>query len=125
VLQCAPYKFFGCDLVNYFKGTLFRFPLRNATTARASAIINTPQTRADISNLLDKFQQAIHQTLLFVRNVRRIEVYELDDTDGTAAFQFFGEGLMDDISVCDRYYGGFVHIELKKRARKGLVHPQA
>lgn len=36
--QFAPYQAFGCDAKSYFRGTLFRFPLRTAQQAAKSRI---------------------------------------------------------------------------------------
>lgn len=35
--QCAPFKFFGCDLRQRFKGTMFRFPLRSEAMAKKAS----------------------------------------------------------------------------------------
>ena len=77
ILQCEPYLFFGCDLNSRFHGTLFRFPLRTEVTSKASEIKNVSPSEASVKELLDAFRRTIHLTLLFVRNVRRIEVYQL------------------------------------------------
>jgi sacsin len=36
--QFAPFTFFGCNLRDPFRGTLFRFPLRTEELARESEI---------------------------------------------------------------------------------------
>jgi hypothetical protein len=91
----------------YFKGTLFRFPLRNEATARASAIIKTPQTHADVQKLLDMFKKAVHESLLFVRNVRRIEVYEVNDATISIGPQLLYEA---EVMPIDPSQGDSVHI---------------
>jgi sacsin len=79
--------FFGCDLVHRFPGTLFRFPLRSEVTAKASEIKSEALSNTRVMGLLDDFRAYVHLTLLFVRNVRRVEVYELPEA---------GEGVSDE-----------------------------
>jgi sacsin len=55
-MQCEPYLLFGCDLERRFEGTLFRFPLRTADTARSSEIKNVYYTDEEIDQLLQSFR---------------------------------------------------------------------
>ena len=73
--QFSPYLFFGCSLQQRFDGTLFRFPLRSSACAHASEIKQDPSTLADIRELLESFRTSALSTLLFLKNVRTIEVY--------------------------------------------------
>ena len=58
-----------------FKGTLFRFPIRNAS--HRSEISDRYFTSKEIRSLLqNKFRNAIQDTLVFLRNVESIEVFE-------------------------------------------------
>jgi sacsin len=78
--QFGPFTFFGCDMKNHFDGTLFRFPLRDAGVAGASEIKSTPCTAEDVQALFEKFIENNNaaQTLLFLKNVRKVSVHVTD-----------------------------------------------
>ena len=76
--QFAGYKdVFGCDLLNTYHGTLFRFPLRTADAARLSEIKQETYPVSSVRELFAKFQESAARTLLFLKNVRKIGVYEI------------------------------------------------
>lgn len=58
-----------------FNGTLFRFPLRDAVAAAASDIKATPTTPADVLGLFEALRGALPAALLFLKSVRRVEVW--------------------------------------------------
>uniref|UniRef100_A0A7S2UD61 U-box domain-containing protein n=1 Tax=Attheya septentrionalis TaxID=420275 RepID=A0A7S2UD61_9STRA len=74
--QMSPYCHFGCDMQTKFQGTLFRFPFRTESTAAESEISKTQCAKdGAIDGLVDSFKKVISKYLLFLRNVKRIEVY--------------------------------------------------
>ncbi|KAE9228403.1 hypothetical protein PF005_g4335 [Phytophthora fragariae] len=74
--QFAPFKnVFGCDLEHHYNGTLFRFPLRSSVLAEASEIKRRGYSHNEIVDLFKSFQTSIIDTMLFLRNVRKVEVY--------------------------------------------------
>ncbi|GMF38734.1 unnamed protein product [Phytophthora fragariaefolia] len=74
--QFAPFKnVFGCDLEHHYKGTLFRFPLRTSALAESSEIKRRGYSHNEILDLFRSFQVSIIDTMLFLRNVRKVEVY--------------------------------------------------
>jgi len=74
--QFAPFQdVFGCDLEHHYKGTLFRFPLRNSVLAESSEIKRRGYSHLEIVDLFKSFQGSIIDTMLFLRNVRKVEVY--------------------------------------------------
>ncbi|CAI5741174.1 unnamed protein product [Peronospora destructor] len=74
--QFAPYKdVFGCDLEHHYRGTLFRFPLRNIALAECSEIKRRGYSHHEIVELFKSFQGLIVDLMLFLRNVRKVEVY--------------------------------------------------
>lgn len=80
--QMKPYVKFGCDMENRFNGTLFRFPFRNAITASESEI-SKKEYGDDIAlqELLNSFKNVVSKVVLFLRNVKRVEVHIEDDDD--------------------------------------------
>ncbi|KAG3135578.1 hypothetical protein PI126_g18191 [Phytophthora idaei] len=80
--QFAPFKgVFGCDLEHHYKGTLFRFPLRDSSLAESSEIKRRGYSHREIVELFKSFQASIIDTLLFLRNVRKVEVYYQPEID--------------------------------------------
>ena len=67
---------FGCDLTRPYPATMFRFPLRSENAAKASEIKPEAYTADDVRRLFEQFRPRAAQTLLFLKNVRKISVYE-------------------------------------------------
>lgn len=69
------FRHFGCDFEESFNGTLFRFPLRTTSLARQSEISKRRYTAEDIISSLETLVENLPNHLLFLRNLRTIEVY--------------------------------------------------
>jgi len=77
--QFEPYLLYGCNLRTKFNGTLFRFPLRNEVTVKKSQIKHDPSSVEDVLALFQSFKLVANDALLFLRNVRRVEVQVCDE----------------------------------------------
>jgi hypothetical protein len=73
--QFAPYEFFGCNMSDGYKGTLFRFPLRTPVCARKSEISQRSYSLPDVDGLLGNLSAQLANHLLFLRSVSSIELY--------------------------------------------------
>ena len=73
--QFQPYCHFGCNLTDNFDGTLFRFPLRNHTTASESEISKTVYLKKSLDEMITGMEDAIPKMLLFLRNVVQVELF--------------------------------------------------
>jgi sacsin len=73
--QFQPFKHFGCDFKDQYKGTLFRFPLRTAALARRSEISKRSYTVSEIGENLKSFSTLLADHLIFLRSVKTIEIY--------------------------------------------------
>ena len=74
--QMKPFCYFGNNCRDHFDGTLFRFPFRNDTTAAQSEISKCQAAKGEaIDLLITNFKNAIKKAPLFLRNVKRIEMY--------------------------------------------------
>ncbi|XP_020275406.1 sacsin [Asparagus officinalis] len=73
--QFSPFLHFGCDLQQSFPGTLFRFPLRNEMAASRSQIKREKYSPEDVELLFSSFSTVVSETLLFLRNVKKISVF--------------------------------------------------
>ena len=79
--QFKPFCFFGNDLgAKPFQGTLFRFPLRTKDLTGDSEISKASYDDPTlVHELIASFRATAERFLLFLRNVRRIEMFILDD----------------------------------------------
>ena len=84
-----PYSLFGCRAAagNAYDGTLFRLPLRSAEQAERSLLRKVPYTMANVESIFGKFRSEACEMLLFLKNVRRLELYDVAPAgaDGAAA----------------------------------------
>lgn len=70
-----PYLHFGCTLQQRYSGTLFRFPLRSQQAAAVSEIKGSECTVDSVLQLFEGFRAQLPQALLFLKSVRKVEVY--------------------------------------------------
>jgi hypothetical protein len=68
-----------------FPGTLFRFPLRNSTTAATSDIKPHPTSPQQALELLLSLQDVLPQALLFLKSLRQVEVWVVGDVAAATA----------------------------------------
>ena len=85
--QFEPFLLFGCDLRSKFDGTLFRFPLRTADGAKNSEIKKEHYPLDHVADLLASFREQASRTLLFLHNIKSVEVYHAGE-DGTPTPRF-------------------------------------
>lgn len=62
-----------------FHGTIIRLPLRTAENAARSEIANDVITTNNILELFDTFKSEALESLLFLKNIEKIEMYELSE----------------------------------------------
>ncbi|GLT87071.1 hypothetical protein SLE2022_051720 [Rubroshorea leprosula] len=78
--QFSPFLHFGCDLQQFFPGTLFRFPLRTAAVASRSQIKKEGYAPEDVMSLFSSFSAVVSDALLFLRNVKAVSIYIKEGT---------------------------------------------
>ncbi|KAL3825148.1 hypothetical protein ACJIZ3_021177 [Penstemon smallii] len=76
--QFFPYCSFGCDMKSPFRGTLFRFPLRNADQAANSKLSKQAYCEDDISSMFVQLYEEGILSLLFLKSILSIEMYVWD-----------------------------------------------
>merc|ERR1712166_763345 len=79
--QFLPYEMFGNDMKTYYNGTLFRLPLRTDLNSNNDEIKRTTCNIDTITKLLEDFQRVAVQSLLFLRNVKKIRVFVVDEEE--------------------------------------------
>ena len=82
--QVAPFEgLFGCKIKGAeqggYSGTLFRFPFRNSVTASRSSISGYKCDKNNYTELVKCLRDSADTLLIFLRNVRRVELYELHE----------------------------------------------
>ncbi|CDP11009.1 unnamed protein product [Coffea canephora] len=77
--QFSPYCGYGCDMKNPFRGTFFRFPLRNADQAANSKLSKQSYSEDDISLMFDQLYEEGVFSLLFLKSILSIEMCVWDD----------------------------------------------
>ena len=90
---------FDCDAGSFqsgfYRGTMFRFPLRTQPSALSSSLYNEEKMR----ELLENFEADARHLLLFLRSVERISIYERDRTSKTCRLVYRVE--LSDSCVAD------------------------
>ena len=81
----------GCFRSGFYRGTMFRFPLRTQPSSLSNSLYNEEKMR----ELLENFEADARLLLLFLRNVERISVYERDRSSKTCRLVYRVE-LADD-----------------------------
>ena len=90
--QLNPYCVFGNNMKDRFNGTLFRFPFRNKDTASESEISNNQWNENNaIDNLVDQFKSVVPKFLLFLRHVKKIEVYIEESEEITPRLLYYAD----------------------------------
>ena len=82
--QFLPFdELFGCNIFKLqaqgFQGTIFRFPFRSSA-CRRSEICTKCYIRKDIDCFVQQLQNDASNILLFLKNVKQVEVFVLDKT---------------------------------------------
>ena len=77
----APFNPMGLDLKSEFKGSLFRFPIRNKEAAECSKLSSEYQELDKLiyDEILSSFFKDLRLILVFLKNLERVEVYEIEN----------------------------------------------
>ena len=75
----APFNHMGLDLRSEFKGSVFRFPIRNKEAAECSKLSSEYQELDKLiyDEILSSFFKDLRLILVFLKNLERVEVYEI------------------------------------------------
>ena len=79
---------FPCYLGNLFPrdgATMFRFPLRTDQMARESKISSSPVSLQTLDTMMEQLKKELFEVLLFINNVKKITLCEVNETDGSLA----------------------------------------
>ena len=112
--QFKPYEdVFGCKIFSLkdegYRGTLFRFPFRTSQTSKRSKISQTMYDRRMISALVKSLKDQSEELLLFVKNINKLTLYELEkgcsplSCKKILSVQRKGNGLDERIKLISKY----------------------
>ncbi|CAH3127509.1 unnamed protein product [Pocillopora meandrina] len=88
---------FPCYLLDHFKiddATMFRFPLRTKDMARESEITSNSVSVEELDFMMEGLRKELFEVLLFVKNVRKITLCEVDKADGKLANSYTVEAAL-------------------------------
>ena len=86
---------FSCYLEEHFpikNSTMFRFPLRTQEMAQDSKLSNTPVTLQTLNEMMEALKNELFEVLLFVNNVRKITLCDIDKESGIRGEQVLSRG---------------------------------
>ena len=98
---------FPCYLEDHFSianATMFRFPLRTEQMAETSDISSTPVTLEALDVMMKELKKELFEVLLFVNNVLKISLSELDETSGKLVNTYSVEVVMSEKDALERQH---------------------
>ena len=125
---------FSCYLEDRFplhNSTMFRFPLRNQELADDVnqemgddvRISNSPVTLEGLERMMEALKSELFDVLLFVNNVKKITLFDIDQS-GNLVSSYFAEAKMsDEDSGKRRQFANYVKQSLKSVNENGDVLP--
>ena len=90
---------FSCYLEEHFpieNSTMFRFPLRTEEMAKVSRLTTNPLTSQTLNEMVQSLKNELFEVLLFVNNVKKITVCDIDGNSGKMAKEYSVEVVMSD-----------------------------
>ncbi|XP_020614744.1 sacsin-like [Orbicella faveolata] len=82
--------------------TMFRFPLRTKEMADNSKISNSPVTLPDLGDMMEALKGELFEVLLFVNNVRKITLCDIDEESGKVVNSYSVEAEMSEEDATKR-----------------------
>ncbi|KAM8856973.1 sacsin [Synchiropus picturatus] len=96
------YKSFLPDKFCLKEGTMFRLPLRNSDMADSSRILNREVSIADMTELFLALTENPEGLIMFLKNIRKIELHEITDDSGSLQRHFSVEKSVPEASREER-----------------------
>ena len=96
---------FNCYLEERFSVkdcTMFRFPLRTQEMANVSKLSSTPVTLEKLDEMMEALKNELFEVLVFVNNVRKITLCEIDEGNGEVSKSYSVEAVMTEEDAVKR-----------------------
>ena len=113
---------FSCYLEELFpieNATMFRLPLRTQEMAAVSKLSKTPVTLETLDKMMEALKNELFEVLLFVNNVTKITLCDIDESSGQVANSYSVEAVIsEEDAVKRREFAGYTK-EIGKLAKEG------
>ena len=96
---------FSCYIEDEFPmqdSTMFRFPLRTQQMANDSLLSKSPVTLATLDDMMEALKGELFEVMLFVNNIRKITLCEIDEKSGKVVNSYFVEAGMSEEDAAKR-----------------------
>ena len=117
---------FSCYIEEHFpvqNSTMFRFPLRTEEMAKESKISQSSVTLEQLDRMIESLKGELFEVLLFVNNVRKITLCEID-AKGTVVNSYFVEAQISDDDLAKRqHFAAYIRKTWKSKQQKSDVLP--
>ena len=117
---------FSCYIEEHFpvqNSTMFRFPLRTEQMAKESKISQSSVTLEQLDRMIESLKGELFEVLLFVNNVRKITLCEID-AKGTVVNSYFVEAQISDDDLAKRqHFAAYIRKTWKSKQQKSDVLP--
>ena len=117
---------FSCYIEGHFpaqNSTMFRFPLRTEEMAKESKISQSSVTLEQLDRMIESLKGELFEVLLFVNNVRKITLCEID-AKGTVVNSYFVEAqISDDDLAKKQQFAAYITKTGKSKQQESDVLP--
>ena len=113
---------FSCYLEELFpikNSTMFRFPLRTQEMAEVSKLSNTPVTLETLNEMMEALKKELFEVLLFVNNVTKITLCDIDESSGQVANSYSVEAVISEEDAVKRREFACYTKQIGKLAKEG------
>ena len=103
--------------------TIFRFPLRSEEMAIGSKISSRPVTLEKLDRMMEELKRELFEVLLFVDNVKKITLCEVEKTSGKLVDYYTVEVMLTEEDEEERKYFAAVIKEVGNQIKQGQILP--
>ena len=119
---------FPCYLSDHFKidnATMFRFPLRTQGMARESKITSNCVSVKELDFMIEGLKKELFEVLLFVKNVRKITLCEVNKASGKLANSYTVEAALSKEDEAKREaFADYIEQIGKSAKERGGINPR-
>jgi len=111
------------NIVSIDNGTMFRFPLRTREMAWKSQISSSPVTLTMVDTMMEELRKELFEVLLFVNNVKKITLCEVNETSGKLVKAYSVEATMSKEDEAKRQAFASYIKQIGEKAKEGKNLP--
>ena len=107
------------DLFSIENSTMFRLPLRTVEMAEISKISSAAVTEKKLDEMMEELKKELFDVLLFVNNVKKISLCEIDESSGKLTDKYSVEVLLSEDDERKRQeFADFIKKIIKNRVKE-------